>query len=574
MTSPDVLVVGAGPVGLTVASEFVRHGLRPRIVDEGDGPSRWSKAQIVHARTLEVFADMGVAEALCAAGRPITAFVIYASPETKRIARIELDGIDSPYPYMLSIPQRETEILLARHLAQQGVEVERRVRLDRFEQHGDGVASVLVHASGEQERVETAWLVACDGAHSTVRKALDIPFEGSTYEQKIIQADVRVELPLRVEEDEVVVFASPRGVVGFFPLPGEAHFRMIVPSPDERDLEPTLETFERYLAEMGPKGATVSEPAWMVGFRIHCRMVPTYRVDRVFLAGDAAHIHSPAGGQGMNTGIQDAYNLAWKLALVARGVGQPSLLDSYELERKPVAKAVLEGTDAVTQRGLGAIGLRNKVAIAVRNKVIGFVTGLGFVRERAARAVSMLEVGYPDSPIVGQDKPALLYTDVVADRSTEAPGLRDWFDFGGGPAPGARAPDACFEPASEDGLTVHGLLRGPAHALLLFDGAAATAAGYANLAGIAARIGAAYGGAVRAHVIVPAAERPEALPAEASVVLDREGAVHRRYGARSECLYLVRPDGYVAYRSQPANGDKLVAFLDGILKPTAPVAST
>jgi 2-polyprenyl-6-methoxyphenol hydroxylase-like FAD-dependent oxidoreductase len=560
----DVLVVGAGPTGLTLALELRRHGVSCRVVDQNEGPSAWSKAQIVHARTLEVFEDMGVVEPLIARGRAVHGFNVYDPGELKRILNFALHGVDSPFPFVLSVPQRDTELVLAAAAAERGLTIERNVRLARFEQDAEGVASVLV-AGDREEAVRSRWIVGCDGAHSTVRAGLGISFEGHTYEQKIIQADVRVELPLAIHDDEVAAFLSAKGLLALFPLPGERRFRMLVPAPAEQDLEPTLETFERYLAELGPSGAKVDDPVWMVGFRVHCKMVSRYRERHAFLAGDAAHIHSPAGGQGMNTGIQDAYNLAWKLALVHRGRGKDVLLDSYQAERLPVAASVLRATDQAMQRGFRVARVRSPLLIDLAQRMFGFVGSLGFVQERVSRGISMLEVAYPESPIVAQDRHSMLDAHVLADRRTEEPSVRDWMAFGDGPAPGARALDASFDPERDDATRVFDLLRGVQHTLLLFDGAAATGEGYRGLESIAARVTARYGEAVAVHVIVPARARPDALGAAVSVQLDPEGAVHQRYGARSECLYLVRPDGYVAYRCQPADGDKLFAYLERVL---------
>jgi 2-polyprenyl-6-methoxyphenol hydroxylase-like FAD-dependent oxidoreductase len=508
---------------------------------------------------------MGVVGDLITQGRECTTFSMYALPSMKRIVNFHFGGVETAFPFMLSIPQRDTETILERHLEQKlGVRVERSARLDRFEQDDAGVTSVVVHASGAEETIRTSWIVGCDGAHSTVRAALGMPFEGSTYEQKIIQADVHVDIPIQVAGDEVAGFVSAKGLVGLFPLPGEKRYRMLVPSPKEADLEPTLETFQRYMAELGPPGATVSDPIWMVGFRIHCRMVPRYREGRVFIAGDACHIHSPAGGQGMNTGIQDAYNLAWKLALVQKGKGRPALLESYESERKPVAAAVLATTDKLMRQGLRAGRSGPPIPLEILGPALRFISGLGLVQERVSRGISMLEVGYPESPIVGQDQVSVLNANVLSSKATESPSLRDWLDFGGGPAPGTRALDGFADEEDPSSVRVFDLFKGTHHTLLLLDGAAPTEEGYKNLGDIAARVTERYGDRIKVHIVVPSSEEPAALQGPGSVVLDPKGTIHKSYGARSECLYLVRPDGYVGYRCQPADMQKLTAYLERV----------
>lgn len=553
----DALVVGAGPVGLVMASELARHGLSCRIIDQGEGPSIWSKAQIIHARTLECFHDMGVIDPILERGRQVAGARIM-TPALERIARLEFGGIDSPYPFLLSLSQRETEIVLAEHLERaHGVEVERKVKLSGFSQDEGGVTATLAAEDGWTEEVHVPYLIGCDGAHSTVRKTLDLPFEGSTYDARIMQADVRVSFPVAIHDDEIAIFLGPNGMLALFPLPGENRYRLLAFLEPGDDRPVTLESFEALLEERGPKGASLGDPAWMVDFRIHCRIVPQYRVGRVFLAGDAAHIHSPAGGQGMNMGIQDAYNLAWKLALVARGAARDALLDSYEAERRPVAEETLRFTDVGTRGFQTAISLKSPLTMGIRNNLMSFVTSLGFVKERAGRRVSQIEIAYPKSPIVAQDQASLWSIRLTG--SDERPGLSDWMHFGDGPAPGARVPDM---PVGEG--TLHELLRGTSHTMLCFDGAAATSEGYERLGRVVNAARARLGDRVRAYVIVPGNEVPRALPADVPVLVDPDGELHRRFGARSECVYVARPDGYVGYRAQPANEEKLGAWLDSL----------
>lgn len=595
----DALVVGAGPVGLTMAAELKRHGLSCRIVDMNEGPSLWSKAQIIHARTLEALDDAGLVGRILERGRPVTGASLF-SPAMERIGGFTISEIDSHYPYLMSLSQRETEIALAEALEGKGVRVERKTRLASFTQDAQGVTATLAREGGKTEEVQAAYLLGCDGAHSAVRKGLELPFEGSTYPVRIMQADVHIDLPVPVT-DEIGIFLGPNGMMGLFPLPGDKRYRMLTfLAPDEPDYELPVElaSFQKLMAARGPAGTQVSDPAWMIDFRIHCRIAPRYRQGRVFLAGDAAHIHSPAGGQGMNMGIQDAYNLAWKLALVHRGRGKEILLDSYEAERRPVAEATLRMTDTATKGLQAMLTLKNPVAVELRNHLLGVVTSLGFVRARATRTVSMLEVGYPKSPIVAQDQPPLWSVRLVGGEE-ERPTLGDWMHFGEGPAPGTRTPDVTlmtgappsgprssrwpFPPAGIGGNEarvkrhsslpppsatgherLYDILRGTHHTLLLFDGPQQTGGGYARFARVTAAAVARAGDRVRAFVVVPGQERPEGLGSEANVLFDPEGELHRRFGARSECLYLVRPDGYVGYRCQPADEHRLAAYLERI----------
>jgi len=561
----EVLIIGAGPVGLVMACEAVRHGLSCRIVDMCEQPSLYSKAQVVHTRTLEMLEDMGAIAPFLSQGRFLHGISLF-NPELKRVAHIPfvLESIETRYPHSLSISQRETELLLTAHLRGLGVEVERQVQLVSFTQDADEVKATLRHPAGQEEIVRSRWLLGCDGAHSAVRKVLQLPFEGATYEQRILQADVRIDWDFQHSDEEVVGFLGPEGALGVFPLPGVHRYRMLTfLTPDEK-MEATLETFQELMRRRGPPAARVSDPAWMVDFRFHRRMVPRYRVGRVFLAGDAAHIHSPAGGQGMNTGIQDSYNLMWKLALVHRGVSPPSLLDSYHAERHPVAAATLRGTDMLTRRFSTLFAMHHPLAVELRAQLISFVSGLEMVQHRAARAISMLEVAYPDSPIVAEDRPSALAATIGIDPHNEGPTFADWLDFGHGPAPGERASDAVLPGPDGTPRRLFEILRGTQHTLLLFDGAAATEEGYRRLAAIDDAVRARCGRHVAVHIVVPRDAVPAELPPGSSVLLDPESEVHRRYGARSECLFLIRPDKYVAYRSQPADGDKLLAYLKRI----------
>jgi 2-polyprenyl-6-methoxyphenol hydroxylase-like FAD-dependent oxidoreductase len=580
----DVLVVGAGPTGLTLASELMRHGASVLLIDQLAAPVVYSKAAVVHARTMELFDAMGAVEPMLERSRVVHGANVYAGG--RRVAHVGMDGlIDSPYPHAYGISQRDTEEVLAQHLSRLGVQVERGACLESFTQDEAGVRAAVRARGGEREEIRARWLVGCDGAHSTVRKALGFSFEGAPYEERIVQADVRLDFAQRFEDDEILVFLDDRGPAALFPLFKDGRYRVILfeegDSPSDSD--PPIEIFQRGLDARGVR-ATVSDPAWTVAFRIHHRHVERLREGRVFLAGDAAHIHSPVGGQGMNTGIQDAVNLAWKLALTARGRARPPLLDSYEPERLPVIRALLSTTDRAMRALETAVKIRNPIAITLRDQLMSVVTRLGVVQAQATAAMAMLAVSYPASPLCDQDRPAPWQASLLPHEGSEAPSLVDWAAFGGGPAPGARAPDATAQggivddggrppmppgPAGKGPLRVHELLRSGRHVALLFDGAAATEQGYTNLTGIARRLRARFGDTVDPYLVVPREAAPALARWEGPTLLDEGGEIHRRYGARSECAYVIRPDGYVGYRGQPADGAKIEAWLGRSLDATA-----
>ena len=579
MSAPphDLVIVGAGPVGLTLACEAVRHGLAPRVIDLAAHASIHSKAQIVHARTLEQLEDMGIVERFLERGLITRAFTAHAQRSTEPFARLEIGDVGSRFTGMLSISQHETEVPLAERLRELGVEVERGVELISFTQDEAGVDAVLRHVEdGREERVRAPYLVGCDGAHSTVRHGLDLDFEGSRYAMDVMQTDARVDFPFPVAEDEVLAFITPKGVAGFFPLPGGEHrYRFLVPfrgdfGPKASDEGLSLEHFQELLDVVAPAGSVVSDPRWIVGFQIHCRLASRFRVGRVFLAGDAGHIHSPAGGQGMNMGMQDAYNLAWKLALVHRGEGTEALLGSYEPERRTVAAKTLEWTDKATRGGQINFSIHSDLVVAARNWLAGFVTSFSLVRDLASRLISMVEVAYAESPICGEDRDSVLRANVLAHADDERPTLRARASFGDGPKPGQRAPDAHLDRSDRASARIHERLFGTAHQLLLFDGVAATDEGYAKLCALAASVRARFSDRVGVQIVVPHAEAPAALAElgdTAALVLDPRSSYHEAYAAHAECLYLIRPDGYIGYRSQPANADGLMRHLERILVP-------
>jgi 2-polyprenyl-6-methoxyphenol hydroxylase-like FAD-dependent oxidoreductase len=549
MNGERVLVVGAGPVGLAMACELLRRGVDARIVDANAQATDRSKAIGVQARTLEALDSMGVADRFVDAGRKIHGVNAYA--DGARIVHVSLDDIDSPFSYVLSLPQADTERLLGARLVELGGRVERGVTLTSLAQDADGVNVTLAKADAPVETARFAWVVGCDGAHSAVRHALGVPFVGSAYDEAFVLGDVRIswELP----DDETHAFIAPDGVIAALPLP-RSRWRLVA---DSALPSPTVDDLARILRERGAPRATLTDAGWTTAFRIHRRIVPRYRVGRVFLAGDAAHIHSPLGGQGMNTGIQDAHNLAWKLALVATDAAPDALLDSYDAERRPIAASTLEDTDLATK----VVTLRNPVAREIRNRLAPLLTGLEVVQKRMLAQASEVAVGYRASPIVDERRASVARA-TVGMRVGERPTLADWVGFGGAPHPGDRAPNADVD----DETSLLSLLRHTRSTLLLFDGAAPTPEGYANLASIAGRVRERCASHVESWIVVPRRSKPPELAGEERVLLDARGALHRRYGGGSECLYLIRPDGYVGFRSQPASWAVLEDHLGAILR--------
>lgn len=392
----QVLIVGAGPVGLTLAIELARYGVAVRIVDKSAARTDKSKAVAVWSRTLELFDRAGLAAGLVAAGLPTRAANITTG--TERIGRLTFDGLDTAYPFVLLIPQSETERVLEEHLARLGVTVERQVSLVSLAEAGDAVSAVIEQADGRQETLSVPWLAGCDGAHSTVRHSLGFEFRGDTVEEAFVLADIRL-ASRSLPADELVMFWHRDGIVALFPLPG-GRMRLVASEgfgQQGEGAEPDLAEVQAILDQRRPGDLTASDPAWIARFRINERKVDSYRSGRVFLAGDAAHVHSPAGGQGMNTGMQDAFNLAWKLALVCHGEAPHAILDSYGTERSAVAASVIANAGRLTRIAM----LANPVARDIRNFVAATMLGFSAVRHAAGEMLSELAVHYGESPLNG-----------------------------------------------------------------------------------------------------------------------------------------------------------------------------
>lgn len=564
----SVLIVGAGPTGLLLAGELARHGVTCRLIDEAGSRRSAPRAINLHARTLEVLDDLGLTGDLLALGRPVHGVNVSSAPEpltptgARRLVHLSLDVLDTPYPFILSLPQTDTERVLEGFAERCGVRVERSVRLTGLAQDAEGVTARLEHLErGRVESVRCTWLVGCDGEQSTVRRALNLPFTGAHYAEVFALADVR--LAWERPDDQAQVFVSPQGILMFMPLPGDGRWRIVAdlsPLPGGQSKpEPTLDRFQTLVEQRGAGDARLLEGTWMSHFRIHRRIVPHYRVGRVFLAGDAAHVHSPIGAQGMNIGLQDADNLAWKLALVIHGASRPEVLGSYDAERRPIAKQVLRNTDLGTR----LVTLRNPLGREIRDRLASLLLGLNLVQQRIARTFSEIAVTYRGSPLVAEDWRSPLGLLAGTKPGTEPPGLGGWLAFWRGPVPGERAPDVEFGPPGQR-RRLFDVLRGTRHVLLLFDSTESTAEGYANLGQIAREVEAGHGAEVAVHLVVPHAGVPDGLDWTGSVLLDPDWTLHTRWGASAECLYLVRPDGYVGYRAQPADRALLTAYLDRI----------
>jgi 2-polyprenyl-6-methoxyphenol hydroxylase-like FAD-dependent oxidoreductase len=398
-SEPDVLIAGAGPTGLVLALWLTRLGVRVRIVDKTAEAGTTSRALAVQARTLELYAQMGLADDVVEGGRKVFAANLWVAGKRRaHLPFLNFGSGLSPFSFALIYPQDEHERLLIERLEQQGVFVERKTELLGFEEREDGIVARLKRTDGAEESCTATYLAGCDGAHSTVRETLRIGFEGGTYEHLFYVADV--EAGGAVMNGEVHVGLDADEFLAVFPLKEDGRARLIGTVRDSAlAAGGKLEWGDVATRVIEWMGVEVKRVNWFSTYRVHHRVAARFGRGRAFLLGDAAHIHSPVGGQGMNTGIGDAVNLAWKLAEVIRGRAEASLLDTYEVERIGFAQRLVKTTD----QGFTAVTSSRPFARFVRLHVAPRVLPLFFrfrrVRRLLFHTVSQIGIRYRDSAL-------------------------------------------------------------------------------------------------------------------------------------------------------------------------------
>jgi 2-polyprenyl-6-methoxyphenol hydroxylase-like FAD-dependent oxidoreductase len=393
----QVLVVGAGPTGLVLACELLARGVRTRVIDKADRVTLESRALGVHARTLEVLDMMGVADRFLSRGQVVRCFRMYA--DGRPLVRLDLTRNGSRFGFMLDIPQDLTESILRERVTELGGTLEQLTEFRGLRQDADGVTATVTGPEGTERTIRADYLAAADGAHSRVRAELGLDFRGHPYQQDWLLADVRLGWDRR--DDEVHAFFRRDGRPLICMPMRERLWRVILPYAGDRDREaPELPEIQRLVAERAPEPVPVSDPAWLAAFRCQRRSTDVYRRGRVMLAGDAVHIHSPAGGQGMNTGIMDAHNLAWKLTLVVSGRSADGLLDSYGQERGPVAADVLALTHSLVTLGT----MTHPARRALRNLIVPLAGQVAPLQRRAVRRMGHIHVAYPSSPLTQRSR--------------------------------------------------------------------------------------------------------------------------------------------------------------------------
>jgi len=534
---PPVLIAGAGPTGLAAAMSLSRAGIPVRLIDKAPEPSPWSRAIGIQARTLELFEQHRLVEPFLELGHRARVANLYSNGQ--RLARLDFDPLQTRYPYLLFLDQSVTERLMTEHLASFGVRVERGVELMRFRQGSAGLEAALRYRNGAEESIRPSYLIGADGAHSTVRHGLDIEFIGKTFEQTFLLADLQVDTEW--PDDEFHIFASGEGIATLFPM-GGGRARLIADkratsgateNDAAKSLEemaaPTLDDCRAIIERRIHHRVTATSLQWSSCFHLNNRMADRLRSGRIFLAGDAAHVHSPAGAQGMNTGIQEAFNLGWKIARMLAGVAPDRLLDTYHDERHPIEREVLRQSSFMTQMAAAEHGPMK----LIRDHVMPALSAIGPLRDAARRTVSELSIQYRRSPLTldrsldggprAGDRAPDAWVHVLDGPLGRAPGLGCLFDLHN---------PACFSlfllmnPSSDNDIAMAPAPLTVAHAIRDKD--------LDELA-------------VLVEEVLPNTVRVWRITDNQS---DGANSLTDAYGRTRPCFYLVRPDGYIAARGR------------------------
>ena len=523
----ELLIVGAGPTGMVLGIELARRGIPYRMIDKRSGPSITSRSFTLHARTLEMFEQMGISDRFLKDGIRSRGFVFNFKGKEERPA-LDFTGLDSPFPYILVYNQNRTESRLRTHLdCAYDVRPQWSTELSELQVAEDGCRAVLSCADGRKEVIEPAWVVGCDGVHSFVRSVAGLDFAGANYEGMVMQMMDVAYKGFPGGDDWIHYYMSKENFLLVTKLPSGDH-RVLISDMGEAD-DPNLsvrDAFQR-LVEGHLQGSRLAEPRWATKWDIWRRIASDYRAGRAFLAGDAAHVHSPSGGQGMNVGMQDAYNLGWKLALVVQGLAKAELLDTYAPERRPVGEQVIAGTEAMHDIIMAhGHGMEDRLALTQaqgwHEQTVARISGLTYNYQNFVQLPAGLTV--PD-----------------------------------GPPPGSRAPDV----ALADGLRLFDLLRHPRLTLLIAPGREQNDQMAAELSRIVAERYDA--------VIKPLWASARSTPADEqdAVAFDANGGFAERYGGNETGRFLlIRPDGYIAYHGRLEERHRFLEYLGDWFVPT------
>jgi 2-polyprenyl-6-methoxyphenol hydroxylase-like FAD-dependent oxidoreductase len=524
----DVLIVGAGPTGLTAAMELARRGITFRLIEKDRARSPHSRALALHARTLELLelssaklADTFVREGYTAPGANLSAGVDHPVVS-------DFSDLDTRYPYLLIVPQARTEELLEAHLALLGHAIERGIKLKDLTQGADEVIAHLLHADGQTEHVHARYVLGCDGAHSLVRHSLDLPFQGKGYSWTALLGDVKLEG--EVTKAGLTQFSNQRGLAMVFPFQDDYSRVVTIDTayqnrPAREEL--TLDELQDSVNAILPAPTRLSEPRWLTRWSAQLRQVPRYRVGRVFLAGDAAHILSPAGGQGLNTGVQDAYNLAWKLALVLHGQAPESLLDTYQAERHPAGQQAMRSSDLLLRTTL----LPNTAVRTGRNFAVHTLVPLPPLQHLISETLSGLSINYRQ-----RDRGAQLLKLLPGPHALQA---------------GDRIPNLELKPAvltddTSTSVDLYDILRQAAYSLFIEVAPAYFDQDRQHIVHLLERVKQSVGETIKLYVVFEQGSEAIARKVGATAFIDFKQQFRHKLGTHHGSILLARPDGYLA----------------------------
>jgi 2-polyprenyl-6-methoxyphenol hydroxylase-like FAD-dependent oxidoreductase len=519
-TKTPVLIVGAGPTGLMMASQLSRLCLPFRLIEKNEGPTTQSRALVLQPRSLEIFEQMGIAEPAVKQGRIFqTINYVVNGKLAQRVPLGEFGKGLTQFPYLLILEQSKTEPLLIDFLGKQGHYVEWQTELVSLSQDDNGVSATLKHLDKE-ENLEPDWLVGCDGASSRVRKMLEIPFGGETYKESLFVLDCKINWPFK--DDEAAIALSKDAFGLFFPMTnGRCRVSGIV-SEEYADKDTiSFDQVNRDFAKNLKMDITLSDPEWISLYHAHHRYVAHFRKGRCFLAGDAAHVHSPAGAQGMNTGLQDAYNLAWKLAFMIRGEAKEQILETYNEERLPVARRLVRTTDRVFGITVSDNPFVVFWRVHIMPRLVALIPKEKHLLRFAFRLISQIGINYRKSSL-SQDGS-------VGSFPRKAP------------RPGDRLPFATFHENNKL-VNIQDKVKAPGFHLLLFS--------KNNCEEETKAI----------HDF--ADQYSEIIKIELISFSQSTRELYEALGVRNGGYYVVRPDMYIAYRSASFDVERLKAFLN------------
>jgi 2-polyprenyl-6-methoxyphenol hydroxylase-like FAD-dependent oxidoreductase len=511
----DVVIVGAGPTGLSLACQLIRYGIDFIVVEKNAGVTPYSKALGVHARTLEIYEQLELAQKAVERGTIVGKVRLLEGGEI--IGEVDLSNIGqglSAYPFMLILEQSENERLLYEYIRAHDREVLWQTELESFSQAETNVRAHVKNSTGESQIIIARYLVGCDGPKSSVRHTLGLSFEGSTFERLFYVADVRIDW--KFSHDGLHVCLTRNAIVAFFPMPGEKRWRIVGSFPegfDKDEREILYEEIEARIKQEAELDLDITRVDWFSTYKVHTRHVEKFSSGRCFLAGDSAHIHTPAGGQGMNTGIQDAYNLAWKLALVVKGTAAERILDTYNEERLPNAKRLLQTTDRMFNLAAGTDWLLNVIRTTVFPPMAKFILSIDAVKKKFFPLISQIGITYRDSFLSAHE----------GDRDFQVKA-------------GARMPYFLL-----DGKSIYDKLREPKFHLLTFSNGE----------------------------IAPddSQSQPGALRNNNADLMDRyviplHADVANVFGTDKPFNVLLRPDNYIAFISLDTSSDRVSAYFE------------